>query len=111
MAPGKVTTPGGRVFFIPEGKEISHQEGFQHLSPKVKQDLSWVAVTGTREGFRVTDIVGRGGSHTYSRRWGVRDEAGKPVVGQKPVHELRDGTKIEVVTKREMRRHLRGKER
>ena len=104
MAPAKVTTSKGKVFFVPDGEEIAEKGRDKHFNPEALKDLERREIYGTPDGFKEVDVIGIRRTKFYSE-WGVKVREGKyrkVLVRGSPILKLRDGTKIEPVTEEGM---------
>ena len=54
MAPARVNTPNGKVYFIPEDGEIGNIEAFNFPSKEILNQLAFNKFIGTRKGFKIT---------------------------------------------------------
>ncbi len=116
MSPAKVTPPGKAVFFVPEGQYMSRLPGFDSLDEQMRREMrNWgVGVVGTEKGFKMSGYMDRG-------TWSI-NVSGEKVAFRPPYIEpqvtvgnpgfrveknplaviLKDHTRIEPVTNREM---------
>lgn len=116
MSPAKVTPPGKTAFFVPEKQYMSRQPGFDNLDEQMRKEMrNWgVDVFGTENGFKMIGYMDRG-------TWSIIVSGGKvefrpPYIEQQVTDGnpgfrveknplaviLRDHTRIESVTNREM---------
>lgn len=116
MSPAKVTPPGKTAFFVPEKQCMSRQPGFDNLDEQMRGEMkNWVDVFGTEKGFTMS------GFFMDSGTWSV-NVSGDKVKFRPPYIEqqftggnpgfrveknplaviLKDHTRIEAVTNREM---------
>lgn len=116
MSPAKVTPLGKAAFFVPEKQYMSRQPEFDNLDEQMRKEMrNWgVDVFGTEKGFKMIGYMDRG-------TWSIIVSGGKvefrppyieqQVTGGNPGFRveknplaviLKDHTRIESVTNREM---------
>lgn len=115
MSPAKVTTPDGETFYVPKGRCLSRQIGFQLLSQREQEEAKYTDVLGTEEGYKIVDFIGRdNGSIEVSKSrlvdYNPSKEAWIGVNLENGIYTLRDGTEIEPITTEVMNSVLKGKE-
>lgn len=120
MSPAKVISPRGTIFFVPEGQYIGHQSGFENLKESLRREIKeWGPdIFGTRNGFKMSgdlghgswsiDLSGRGVKFhpSYIEQQATSSGSSFKVEKNPPSVRVRDGTRIEPVTNKEMMRAL-----
>lgn len=51
MCPAKVILPNGKIFFVPPGREIHQEPGYEGLPLEDKKTLCFKKIFGTEKGF------------------------------------------------------------
>ena len=116
MSPAKVTPPGKAAFFVPEKQYLSRQPGFNNLDEQMRREMkSWgVDVFGTEKGFKMIGNMDRGSwsinvsgekvkfSPPYIEPQFTGENPGFRIEKNPLAVRLRDLTRIESVTNREM---------
>lgn len=128
MSPAKVIPPRQTVFFVSEGQYIGYQPGFENLTKELKQEIErWGPdIFGTRAGFKMNGDMGHGSwsievsgrgvkfQPSYIEQQATSGGSGFTVEKNPPAVRLKDGTRIEPVTNKEMMRalnpHRRGRD-
>lgn len=115
MSPAKVTTPNGKVFYVPDGQTMSRQEGFRDLSTKEQIENSWSPVIGTQGGYEIVDITAKSRGSIFVEKncepqytpqigWAIK-------ISPDGKYTMVEGTTVEPVTTDEMNETPKGKER
>jgi len=113
MVPAKVTS-GDLVFFVSEGEEIGEVDREEDLSTETLDFLVYSEIHGTHNGFKVEDVDERKKTRYYTEV-GISEKSasqrGNVMLNGVPVIQFSDGTKIEPVTKAEMKWYKKHNER
>lgn len=120
MSPAKVIPPQKAAFFVPEGQCITRQPGFDTLNEEIRRDMkNWGPdVFGTKNGFNMSGEMGQGSwrinvssrkvkfQPAYIEQQVTSGGSGFRVEKNPPAVILKDNTRIEPSTNREMMRAL-----
>ena len=118
MSPAKVTPPEKTAFFVTEKQYLSRQPGFDNLDEQMRREMkNWgVDVFGTKRGFKMDGFMDGSGSWSIEVSGGGKVKFSPPYIepqftGGNPGFRieknplaviLKDHTRIEAVTNREM---------